>query len=169
MEDQDSRAISEAPSNARATIKLQSRRGTIAALVACLLLGCALIAAGLGIPVLSPSKSCELEIRTTPAGAMVFLDGQLRGTAPVKLSGVNPGIHQIRVMLPGYRLMEAEFQVMNQTRDVMDWTLVPVHSDSGNARFTDWSHPIALPRDPAVWIRERRPATSPLQPFQDSL
>jgi len=44
----------------------------------------------------------DLFVRTTPAGAWVYLDGKYQGTAPLSLEEVKPGRHTIEVEKKGY-------------------------------------------------------------------
>jgi hypothetical protein len=45
----------------------------------------------------------ELVVKTTPAGAMVYLDGSQVGLTPVRLSDLPAGYHDVRAVYPGYR------------------------------------------------------------------
>jgi len=47
-------------------------------------------------------KVGELEVKSKPSGAKVYMDGKEAGETPVVLSGVVPGRHQIRVIKEGY-------------------------------------------------------------------
>ncbi len=47
-------------------------------------------------------KVGELEVKSKPSGAKVYMDGKEAGETPVILSGVVPGRHQIRVIKEGY-------------------------------------------------------------------
>jgi len=47
-------------------------------------------------------KAGELEVKSKPSGAKVYMDGKEAGETPVILSGVVPGRHQIRVIKEGY-------------------------------------------------------------------
>lgn len=53
--------------------------------------------------VLTPfGRAAELDIRTTPSGAAVFLDGVYLGLSPVTAAGVEPGKHLVRAVRRGY-------------------------------------------------------------------
>jgi hypothetical protein len=43
-----------------------------------------------------------LEVRSTPAGAAVTIDGQRRGTTPLVLNDLAPGAHRVLLSLDGY-------------------------------------------------------------------
>ena len=47
-------------------------------------------------------KVGELEVKSKPSGAKVYMDGKEAGETPVVLSGVVPGRYQIRVIKEGY-------------------------------------------------------------------
>lgn len=44
----------------------------------------------------------QLEVRTDPSGASVYLDGRLRGTTPLEVDGLESGRYQLRVDRDGY-------------------------------------------------------------------
>ncbi|MHB8879203.1 MAG: PEGA domain-containing protein [Myxococcaceae bacterium] len=48
----------------------------------------------------------EIEVKTTPAGARVYLNGQLKGFSPLKLSALPTADHFISVQAPGYALAQ---------------------------------------------------------------
>jgi hypothetical protein len=45
----------------------------------------------------------SLRVESRPAGAQVWVDGALIGTAPLVLSRLGTGAHAVRLELPGYR------------------------------------------------------------------
>jgi hypothetical protein len=50
-----------------------------------------------------PSPRGALDVRSLPAGARVFVDGELVGSTPLVLRDVAPGEHAVRLDLPGFR------------------------------------------------------------------
>ena len=48
------------------------------------------------------TRTGTLSVTSTPAEAMVFLDGVERGITPLTISGVSAGLHQLRVTRQGY-------------------------------------------------------------------
>jgi hypothetical protein len=61
------------------------------------------------VPTISPTglvpqsdKTGTVSVSSTPTGARVYLDGVDRGTTPVTITGVSPGVHLIRVTKSGY-------------------------------------------------------------------
>jgi hypothetical protein len=51
-------------------------------------------------------KGGELEVRSEPSGAKVYLDGKEFGESPLLLSDVSPGRHLIRIVKDGYEAYE---------------------------------------------------------------
>jgi hypothetical protein len=51
-------------------------------------------------------KSGELEVKSEPSGAKIYLDGKEVGESPIVLSDVSSGRHLIRVMKEGYEPYE---------------------------------------------------------------
>ena len=47
-------------------------------------------------------SACALSVSTVPAGAAVYVDGELQGATPVALEGLPAGDHRVRVVKPGY-------------------------------------------------------------------
>jgi hypothetical protein len=50
-----------------------------------------------------------LEFAVQPAGASVHVDGNLVGTAPIRVRDIQPGDHSYRIEAEGYEAVEAEF------------------------------------------------------------
>ena len=53
----------------------------------------------------APGKG-RLDIKTSPSGAIIYVDGKLVGTSP-RIVDVDPGTHDIKVVLEGYKIKEA--------------------------------------------------------------
>lgn len=45
----------------------------------------------------------SLMVQSTPESASVFLDGQLIGTTPIQLNGIEVGEHSLKLQLPGFK------------------------------------------------------------------
>jgi hypothetical protein len=58
-------------------------------------------AAGSGTQTQAPNTG-SLSVTTTPAGALVFIDGTQVGVSPVTVPGLSPGAHTILMKLDGY-------------------------------------------------------------------
>jgi len=53
----------------------------------------------------------SLSITTTPPGALVFIDGQMKGISPATIPGLAPGPHKIRLVLDGYQDFETTTEI----------------------------------------------------------
>ncbi len=68
------------------------------------------------------SGPAVLVLDTKPAGALVFIDGEVVGTTPLERP-VLEGSHKIRVSLNGYVAEERELTLVNGAREQLDLTL----------------------------------------------
>ncbi|MCE5299028.1 MAG: PEGA domain-containing protein [Methanoregulaceae archaeon] len=50
----------------------------------------------------SSTGTGTLSVTSTPSGAAVYLDGMLKGTTPISITGVSSGVHQLKVTRQGY-------------------------------------------------------------------
>ncbi len=91
-----------------------------------------------------------LEVRSTPAGAEVVVDGAARGTAPVSLLGLAPGTHRVRVGAPGYAPSTAEVAVVAGAGAVHAVTLAPTPA----RRALDDAARVAVSGAPAAAVVE---------------
>jgi hypothetical protein len=48
------------------------------------------------------ARGAALTVATEPAGAAVYVDGQLRGPTPLAIDGLAPGEHRVRIVKEGY-------------------------------------------------------------------
>jgi hypothetical protein len=55
------------------------------------------------VEAIQEGSAALLYVQSSPAGAEVYLDGQLVTTTPFQLSEITPGQHTIRIELQGYR------------------------------------------------------------------
>lgn len=68
----------------------------------------------------SPTR---LDVTVQPEGTQVFIDGQLRGAAPLQLFDIGPGRHLVHLQSPGHRSLD-EFVVLEDGGFVQkNWTL----------------------------------------------
>lgn len=88
-------------------------------------------------------KGGELEVKSEPSGAKVYLDGKEVGESPILLPGVSPGRHLIRIVKEGYEPYEIlentgvdRKQVMaNLKKAVKEGELV-IHTEPSGAAIT---------------------------------
>jgi len=51
---------------------------------------------------LTPIANCSLRIESVPSGALVIIDGEEKGTAPIRVSNLSSGAHEVRLLLDNY-------------------------------------------------------------------
>jgi len=68
----------------------------------------------------------SLSVVTTPAEAVVFIDGVRRGISPVTISDLQPGTHALRLEMNGYTGFTALVNVESGKTRYYTTTLVPV-------------------------------------------
>jgi TonB family protein len=76
-------------------------------------------------PVAPPVVSAHagLAVETEPAGAAVLLDGARVGFSPLRLSGLPPGAHTVRVVLEGYAPAELSLELTAGARAPLRFNL----------------------------------------------
>jgi serine/threonine-protein kinase len=76
-------------------------------------------------PVKHPEKVkfAVLDVESTPVGARVFVDGDLRGMAPLRLK-LTQGKHEVRLSLTGYYEWEAQVDLGEEAAPPLSVTLV---------------------------------------------
>jgi hypothetical protein len=100
-------------------------------------------------PVETPSGTGSVVVKSFPTGAMVYLDGTLKGTTPITIPGISSGTHQLAVTKSGYKDYSAGVTVHNGRK-----TRVTVHMRTGPA-----TTPTILPTTTV-------PTTAPPEPPQ---
>jgi hypothetical protein len=68
----------------------------------------------------------ELVVRTTPPGAIVYLDGSQVGVTPVRLSDIPTGYHDIRAVHPGYKNRMARVEILPSSSQRLVLEMVPM-------------------------------------------
>jgi len=53
----------------------------------------------------------SLSVTTSPPGALVYIDGQMKGVSPATIPGLSPGTHTIRLILDGYQDLETTTEI----------------------------------------------------------
>ncbi|MDA0578049.1 MAG: PEGA domain-containing protein [Verrucomicrobia bacterium] len=72
------------------------------------------------------SSLAAVDLRSSPPGATVVLDGGTRGITPLLLDRLPAGSHTLRISLSGHRTHEQEVTVASGQTDVLAVTLAPV-------------------------------------------
>jgi len=74
-----------------------------------------------------------LKVRTTPQGASVYIDGNLKGTSP--LTVILPvGKHQVRISFSGYQDLEKQITVEEMMEYPLTFSLKAVEEPTGIKR-----------------------------------
>ncbi len=79
----------------------QGRMAQLAAVVTAAFFAAEVPAAWAG-PAVSAKPATALEVQSEPAGAEVYVDGQLKGATPVALEGIASGDHSVRLVKRGF-------------------------------------------------------------------
>jgi hypothetical protein len=70
-----------------------------------------------------PAPEAELLVRSLPPGAQIFVDGERRGTTPLRVRIASPGPHRIRLTQPGYRDATRDGQWLPGDSEILEITL----------------------------------------------
>ncbi len=68
----------------------------------------------------------SIKVKSTPAGAMVYVNGAQKGFTPMTISGLSPGSVGLRVVLDGYEMVEDTVQIQAGKEETMNYTLAKV-------------------------------------------
>ena len=64
------------------------------------------------VPVALKLKGGELLVQSEPPGAKAYLTGKEIGDTPIKVSGITPGVYELRVIKGGYAPHEAQVKIV---------------------------------------------------------
>ncbi len=78
-----------------------------------------------------------LIVKTTPPGAMISVDGKLRGVTPFTLSELRSGGHQLKISKEGYRDLVQQVTVMPYATESVHWKLDPVIPQLSNEQLAE--------------------------------
>lgn len=88
---------------------------------------CALIAfAGVFFYQYWKPKYGNLIVKTTPSGAMIYVDGKLQGASPITLSDLRSGGHQLKGTKEGYMDFVHQVTVMPYSTENLHYDLEPI-------------------------------------------
>lgn len=73
-------------------------------------------------------------VSTTPAGAQIFVDGELRGTAPLTLE-LEDGEHSVAAVHPGFARQERALSAVQGTREEVEFKLNPLPVQATRSGF----------------------------------
>ncbi len=75
------------------------------------------------VPVALKLKGGELLVQSEPPGAKVYLTGKEIGSTPTKVSGIPPGVYELRVIKEGYAPHEAQVKVVGGRTETVQASL----------------------------------------------
>jgi hypothetical protein len=77
----------------------------------------------------APANFSTLSVTTDPAGAELFIDGNLLGKTPLVLSRITPGDHVLKTGKPGYRTDYRQIQILAEKQVSLSFSMVPLSTD----------------------------------------
>jgi hypothetical protein len=86
-----------------------------------------------GITAGSSTATGELQVRTSPDGAILFLDGENKGTTPVTVQGLPVGSHVLLVSSPGFQNLTTQVVVKE---GAITEVSIPLASENGSVYVT---------------------------------
>ncbi len=118
------------PQPPRSTGKARARTSAVLWTAAGLLAVAALFLAGIMIPRLRkqpapPQGALRIEIRTTPPGAVIRVNGRIRGTSNFQLE-IPPGVYQLDATLDGYQPLTASITLSDRAAAPVELALQPL-------------------------------------------
>lgn len=92
------------------------------------------------------SSKGEIEVKATPKGAIVYIDGEEQGIAPVVLPNVTKGQHEISVYTPGFFRRSAKVVIEPKYRVVAEFQLAidPSYKDIEDLKKKEATESAAL-------------------------
>jgi tetratricopeptide (TPR) repeat protein len=78
-----------------------------------------------------------LIIKTTPPGALISVDGKLRGASPITVSNLRSGGHQLKGTKDGYKDFVQQAMVMPYATENLHWNLEPIVPQLSNEQLAE--------------------------------
>jgi tetratricopeptide (TPR) repeat protein len=82
-------------------------------------------------------KYGALAIQTTPPGALLSVDGKLRGASPLTISNLLSGGHQLKATRDGYKDFIQQVTVMPYHTEPLHWNLEPIVPQLSNEQLAE--------------------------------
>ena len=82
-------------------------------------------------------KYGSLTIKTTPPGASISVDGELRGPSPITLPDLRSGAHRLKVTKDGYKELIQQVMVMPYATDNLHCSLEPIIPQLSNEQLAE--------------------------------
>jgi hypothetical protein len=127
--------------------------------------------AGRAIEAPAAAEAGRLLVRSTPAGARVFVDGRERGRTPLAIRSLARGAHQVRLARPGYAFEERRI-VVTESEPVQSITVTLAREAASRIRQPATPGTVgtssgslvidSLPSGAKVFIDERLVGTTPV-------
>ena len=82
-------------------------------------------------PASAPSKSetsrtGSIKVKSTPAGAMVYVNGDRKGATPITISALSPGSAGLKVVLDGFEKAEDTVEIQAGKEERLNYTLAKI-------------------------------------------
>ena len=71
-------------------------------------------------------RTGSIKVKSTPPGAMVYVNGDQKGLSPMTISGLSPGSVGLKVVLDGYEMVEDTVNIQAGKEETMNYTLARV-------------------------------------------
>ncbi len=72
------------------------------------------------------ARTGSINVKSTPAGATLYVNGVQKGLAPMTINGLSPGSVALRVVLDGYESVEDTVKIQAGKEETMNYTLARV-------------------------------------------
>lgn len=74
-----------------------------------------------------PSDTGSLVVTSIPDGALTYVDGQYRGTTPLFITGIDPGVYTVLIEKEGYESWDTVVEVRSGRSSTTSARLVPLY------------------------------------------
>jgi len=78
-----------------------------------------------------------LVVKTTPAGATIFVDGKSRGSSPLTVGELRSGGYQIKAVKEGYKERVQQVEVVPYSTENLHWKLEPLIAKLSNEQLAE--------------------------------
>ncbi len=78
-----------------------------------------------------------LVVKTTPAGAAIYVDGNQRGVSPLTIGSLRSGGHQVKAVKEGCKDYVQQVQIMPYATENLHWTLEPLVAHLSNEQLAE--------------------------------
>jgi len=102
-----------------------------------------------------PGPDGTIYVESSPAGGVVYINGDNKGHAPVTITGLWPGSYSISVELPGYQDFTTSTSISGATRSSVYCSLIP--DGTGNGLYV-----VSTPSNARVFVDGTLKGMTPL-------